>query len=168
MNRETLILKIWDNSIPFDIIDEFFGDVTIDKSELIVELLNKALLDKNSKAVDILIYSAFKNGVNQSYVEILCKLLDVREPWLYMHEDIATLLEKLKSPESIPYLYRLANDYETSDIHSISLKAMWALWAIGNFQAEESLSKLCQSSDERKAKTAKQLLEHLLKSKQST
>jgi hypothetical protein len=41
-------------------------------------------------------------------LEVLCKLIEVREEWLYKHEDIATLLEKIKSPASVAYLYRLA------------------------------------------------------------
>jgi hypothetical protein len=53
-------------------------------------------------------------------------------------------------------------------MHSIPLKAMWAIRAIGNLEAKESLSKLCQSSDVRKAKIAKQQLEYLQKSNEST
>lgn len=168
MNSDTIKSKIRDCTITFNELDEFFGDISIDRSELIIELLNESLLNKNGNVVDNLIYAAYKNEVTESYIEILCKLLDVREAWLYKHEDIATLLEKIKSPASVPCLYRLANDYGTSDMHSIPLKAMWALREIGNLEAEESLSKLCQSSDERKAKIAKQQLEYLQKSKEST
>jgi hypothetical protein len=168
MNSDTVKSKILDCTITFTEIDEFFGDISIDRSDVIIELLNESLINKNGIAVDNLIYAAYKNGVNESFLEVLCKLIEVREEWLYKHEDIATLLEKIKSPASVPYLYRLADNYETSDMHSIPLKAMWALRAIGNLEAEESLSKLCQSSDERKAKIAKQQLEYLQKSKEST
>ncbi len=168
MNSDIIKSKIRDCTITFKELDEFFGDASIDRSDLIIELLNESLINKNGVAIDNLIYAAYKNGVNESYIEVLCKLTEVRDEWLYKHEDIATLLEKIKSPVSIPYLYRLADNFETSDIHSIPLKAMWALRAIGNLEAEESLSKLCQSSDERKAKIAKQQLEYLQKSKEST
>jgi hypothetical protein len=168
MTAEIIKSKIWDCTITFDELDEFFGDTCVDQSKLIIELLENSLAEKNGVAVDYLIYAVFKNGVNESYLEIFHKLLDVRDEWQYKHEDVATLLEKIKSPLSVPFLYRLADEIETSDIHSIPLKAMWALRAIGNLEAEESLSKLCQSSDTRKAKIAKQQLEYLQKSKEST
>lgn len=167
MNREIIKSKIWDCTITFEELDEFFGNNSIDRSELIIELLNESLADKNGDAVEYLVYAADKNGVNESFVNVLCELLDVREDWQYKHEDIATLLGKVRSPKSVPCLYRLANEYETSDIHSIPLKAMWSLRLIGTAQAEESLKTLCNSSDGRKAKIAKQQLDYLYKAKES-
>lgn len=161
MNSNTIKSKIWNCTIRTEDLDEFFGNVNFERSSFIIDLLNESLFEKNGKAVDNLIYAAFKNGVNDSYLEVLHKLIDVRDKWQYKHEDIATLLEKIKSPLSVPYLYRLAKDFETSDIHSIPLKAMWALRSIGNVDAKECLRKLSLSNDERKAKIAKMQLDYL-------
>lgn len=168
MDIETIKSQIWNCTITFEQLDDFFGNKEIDQSNIIVNLLAESLGDKNGDAVEYLIYAAEKNGVNDSYHDILCKLLSVREDWQYKHEDIATLLGKIKSPKSIPFLFQLAEDYETSDIHSIPLKAMWSLRAIGNTEAIESLERIAKSRDERKSKIAKQQIEYLKEKEAST
>jgi len=168
MNKNILESKIWNCTITFEELDDFFGDNNVDKSEFIISLLFKGLLEKNGDAIDYLIYAAEKNGVNDSYHDVLCKLLSIREDWQYKHEDIATLLGKIKSPKSIPFLFQLAEDYDTSDIHSIPLKAMWSLRAIGNTEAIESLERIVKSKDEKKSKIAKQQIEYLKKKEAST
>ncbi|PSR09220.1 MAG: hypothetical protein DA408_04980 [Bacteroidetes bacterium] len=165
MDVDIVKAKIWDNSITFDEIDRLFGDPGIDKSETIIGLLYDSLLDKHGDAVEYLIYAAYKNGVSESYKDILCELLNVRETWQYKQEDIATLIGEIKSPDCVSCLYHLAEDYETSDIHSIPLKAMWSLRSIGNSEAIESLEKLSKSKDDRKAKIALDQLKHLKNSK---
>jgi len=168
MDKETLKAKIWDCTISFEELDNFFGDKAQDHSELIVTLLQDSLHEKNGDAVEYLIYAVEKNGVKELYTDVLCQLLDVREEWLYKHEDIATLLGKIGSPKSVASLYKLANDYETSDIHSIPLKAMWSLRLIGNEDAVNRLKELSSSSDEKKAGIAKQQLEYLKNAEEST
>jgi hypothetical protein len=121
MNSEIIRSKIWDCTIRTEDLDKFFGDVNLDRSGLIIELLDKSLVEKNGKAVDNLVYAAFKNGVNESYTGVLCRLLDVRDEWQYKHEDIATLLGKVKSPESVPSLYRLVNEFESY----VGIKSNW-------------------------------------------
>ncbi len=168
MDKETLKSKIWDCSILFEELDNYFGDKAQDHSELLVELLQESLITKNGDAVEYLIYAAEKNGIKELYVEVLCQLLDIRDEWQYKHEDIATLLGKTGSPNSVKSLYELANDYDTSDIHSIPLKAMWSLRLIGNDDAVERLKRLSLSPDEKKASIAKQQLEYLKKTEEST
>jgi hypothetical protein len=168
MDKETLKSKIWDCTISFEELDDFFGDKACDHSILINELLQESLLTKNADAVEYLIYAVEKNGVKDVYVDVLCQLLNVRDDWQYKHEDIATLLGKIEDPKSVPYLYKLAEDYETSDMHSIPLKAMWSLRLIGNEEAVERIKKLTLSSDEKKAGIAKQQLEFLQQKEEST
>ncbi len=168
MSKDTLKSKIWDNTISFEELDSFFGDRLHDRSELLVELLHESLITKNGDAVEYLIYAVEKNGVKESYVDVLCQLLDVRNEWQYKHEDIATLLGKIGNPKSVTSLYELANDYDTSDLHSIPLKAMWSLRLIGNEDAVGRLIKLTSSPDEKKASVAKQQLEYLKKKEKST
>lgn len=161
MNKNILKSKIWNGTISFEELDSFFGDRLHDRSELLVELLHESLITKNGDAVEYLIYGVEKNGVKESYTNVLCQLLDVRSEWQYKHEDIATLLGKIGDPKSVDSLYKLANDYNTSDIHSIPLKAMWSLRLIGNEDAEDKLVKLSSSPDEKKGNIAKQQLEYL-------
>lgn len=168
MDQEIIKSKIWNCTILFEELDDLFGDRSNDQSEFIIELLNESLSDKNGDAVEYLIYAADKNGIKQSYVEVLCKLLDIRGDWQYKHEDIATLLGKTKSSKGVPHLYQLAYDFETSDIHSIPLKAMWSLRLIGNEEAIKSLRELSLSSDEKKAQIAKKQLEYLEQKEEST
>jgi len=168
MNKETIKSKIWDCTITFEELDEFFGDSEVNKSEIIIGLLAESIIEKNGDAVEYLIYAADKNGVSESYHDILCELISVRDDWQYKHEDVATLLGKIKSSKSVPFLFQLADDYETSDVHSIPLKAMWSLRSIGNKEAIKSLQKLSNSKDQRKAKIAIQQLEYLRQAEEST
>lgn len=61
------------------------------------------------------------------------------------------LLQKLKSPKSVDYLYNAINksysylDYD--DNHALAVKCIWALGDIGDTQAEETLKKLLNSNN---------------------
>jgi hypothetical protein len=159
MNTDSLKEKIWAETILFEEIDNFFID-SGDKSKVIIQLLEVALSEKNGSAIEYLLYAAQRNSVSITYESVFCKLLGVREKWMYKHEDVATLLGEIRSDSSVEYLYRLAKDYETSDTHDIPLKAIWALHDIGTAHALECLKILSQSDDVKKAKIATQMVNH--------
>ncbi len=159
MDTDTLVNKIWDETILFEEIDDFFVNAG-DKSEIIISLLEVALRKKSGSAVEYLLYAAQKNGVSTAYENILCSLLEIREYWMYKHEDVATLLGKIGSDKSVGHLCRLAQDYKTSDIHNIPLKAIWALYGIGTVSALKCLRMISRSDDLNKAKVAMQLADN--------
>lgn len=72
--------------------------------------------------------------------------------WHKQHENIAMILQRLKSPKSVDYLYTTINkkysylDYD--DNYALAVKCIWALGDIGNKEAKEYLKKLLNSENE--------------------
>ena len=150
MDSEILIDKIWNGTISFTEIEDYFNPIKGDKSDFVNKLLKRGLNEKNGSVIDFLIHSIFINGKAKIYNDILCQLSDVRQEWLYKQEDIATLLGEIGDKSSIPHLQKLAIDYPMSDLHSIPLKAMWSLRKIGGEKSIEALNELSNSKEDRK------------------
>lgn len=163
MNIIELKNKIQNRTIIQDEIEEFFDPVKGDKSKLIEELLEKAYYAKDGSAIDYLLQCIYINGKTKSLNQILCKISEIRDEWQYMNEDIASLLGELGDKKSVSYLYRLATEYPISDLHSIPLKAIWALRKIGNQEAINALRNISNSGDGKKMKMAQEQIEYYFK-----
>lgn len=74
------------------------------------------------------------------------------EHWHYKHEDIASLLQDVKSESSVEYLFKAIQENYTylsfDDGHALAVKCIWALGDINSERAKFKLSKLCQSNIE--------------------
>ena len=69
--------------------------------------LQKAYFQKNDEEVDSILYLVFAfDAVDERFVHLLNDLLT--SDWHEQHENIAMLLQKLKSPKSILALYEVA------------------------------------------------------------
>ncbi|RKO80839.1 hypothetical protein C5E04_16525 [Pectobacterium parmentieri] len=71
------------------------------------------------------------------------------EHWHYKHEDIASLLQDIRSESSVECLFKaIQEDYKYlsfDDSYALAIKCIWALGGINNENAKSKLSELCQS-----------------------
>lgn len=85
----------------------------------------------------------------EKYVGILNELLV--SDWHYKHEDIALLLQKISSYESIEFLYKaieIQPQYlEWDDNYAFEVKCVRAIYHIGKEKAIPYLEKLCNHSN---------------------
>ncbi|OJU74569.1 MAG: hypothetical protein BGO09_02965 [Bacteroidetes bacterium 47-18] len=120
----------------------------IDIPGIVGNQLNEAVKCKNASKVDIgmvlgFLYDAFPDDINVTLCELLVS------DWHHKHEDIAMLLKKLKSPETVDCLYKAAElqfkylDYD--DTYQFVRKCIKAISAIGNSNAIEKLKLLANS-----------------------
>lgn len=122
----------------------------VENKQYIFSSLNEAYKNKNADDVGytllLLVFDEDFNK-NDNYVEILCKLL--YEDWHFSHENIVSLLQGIKSPESIDALFKTALtefkylDYD--DTHALARKCIHALGEINTESAKEKLKQLAQS-----------------------
>jgi hypothetical protein len=124
-------------------IDEFLQNYSkVVDSNHVLQLLIEAYNQKDSSEVEYALLLGFIfNTFSNEYVEVLCKL--IQEEWHYKHEDIALVLQELKSPVSVDALYMAALkklDYLGYD-DSFAL-ARKCIHALGDINTESSKEKL--------------------------
>jgi hypothetical protein len=130
-------------------IDEFLQNYSKDvDSNHVLQLLNEAYDKKDFSEVEyaLLLGFIFKT-FSDEYVEMLCRL--IQEDWHYKHEDIALVLQELRSPKSVDALYAAAFkklDYLSyDDSFALARKCIHALGDIRTENAKEKLKLLAQS-----------------------
>jgi len=161
--------RIFKNEISSSEIADIFSEKKEDNTEILITMLTRALEEMNPSAVETLLYAASCNGeLDNRYTKVLSELL--LEPKILNHnlESVVEFLQYIQDPASIENLYYACLDYPFSDVHSIPIKAMWALRDIGSVKAIEKLKILSQSSDERMNEKAIQQLEYLRQKEEST
>lgn len=99
--------------------------------------------------VDNLLFLIFHfNLLDEKMDDILNQLLMC--DWHMQHENIAMLLQRLKSPSSIEALYETAiKEYEYleyDEAHALAVKCIWALGDIGTELAKQKLQLLLNSN----------------------
>lgn len=147
-NEKDLVRKLVHNNISKE---EFIKIFPTELNEYyILNGFRASFSDKNSSDLEDFISiinfdSDWAN--NSSYAKILCSLLG--EAWHTQHENIASLLQGLKNPETVDCLYQAAlnkpkyMDYD--DSYSLARKCIHALGDINTDQAKEKLKLLAQS-----------------------
>ncbi|OYO76094.1 hypothetical protein CG709_16315 [Lachnotalea glycerini] len=113
--------------------------------------LIKAIDDKDSSRVDDLIYLIFCFKLfDAKFIELLNNLLVC--DWHKQHENIAILLQKLKSPSSVKVLFETATKefkyLEYDEFYALAVKCIWALGDIGTEQAKENLKLLLNNGND--------------------
>lgn len=119
-----------------------------DMKECVCKELLIAMEKQQPIRVDNLLFLVFHfDLLDKEMEDILNQLLAC--DWHMQHENIAMLLQKLKSPNSIEVLYETAiKEYEYLDYdeaHALAVKCIWALGDIGTEHAEQKLKLLLNS-----------------------
>lgn len=109
-------------------------------------LMQKNIAEKDAQGLAHTLAVICNDGADREYTPFLLKLLD--EKWHISEEDIVSVLEMIKDPESIDKLYETAvNIPEWDDMRGLAKKCMWALSAINTSEAINKL-KMLQNSDD--------------------
>lgn len=132
--------------------------------EYLIDELKSAINKKDSKALSftmILVY--FREFFSNDLLPILEPILV--EDWHQSHEDIAFLLQKLKSPSSAKWLFQAATmnfDYlEYDEFFALARKCMWALAAINTPESRKMIQELATVDNEVICEHAEEQLEKL-------
>lgn len=106
--------------------------------------LERALREHDADGVEDALLSA-----GEGDVPALIALLEA--PWHFKHEDIVSLLQKLRPPEAVAALERAAlirHTYLDYDVRfALARKCTWALADIGTDEAKAALRRLTQSKN---------------------
>lgn len=132
-----------------DFINYFQGKTK--NKEYILELLKLAYKEKNADDIEFCLYICFVLELHmEDSLQILCDLL--KEHWHYQHENILIMLQELKDPKSVDFIYQTAKtkyEYlEYNDCYSLIIKCCWALGDINTNESLEKLKQLSQSNNE--------------------
>jgi len=159
--------KIFTNRFSIEETKNFFSK-EYDYSTSLIELLNEALDELNPIAIETLMYASSCNGhLDSRYSEIMKKLLLESKILNHNLESVAESLQFIKDPTSIESLYQACQNHLPSDIHSIPLKAMWAIRDIGTEEAKNTLLRLTKDTNPKLKKIAIQQLAYFKERNQS-
>lgn len=148
--ERNLIDKLMEKNISnSNFLEQFTVNVLVDHNYLI-KLLEEAYMYKEADDVEYCLYVGFVFELfSNDYLPILCKLLEA--PWHCQHEDIAMILQKLKSPDSVEVLFKTTFarfdylDYDES--FALAVKCIWALGDTRTKEAKEKLRILARSDN---------------------
>lgn len=108
----------------------------------LLEMLNIAYDQCSSCNVEVALYLIF---VYELFSEMYLNLLNnlILCDWHEQHENIAMILQRIKSPQSVDYLYIAASKkysyLEYDDNFALAVKCIWAL---GEINTDEAMKKL--------------------------
>ncbi|MGQ0775200.1 MAG: hypothetical protein ACT4NY_12395 [Pseudonocardiales bacterium] len=115
-----------------------------------LKLLRDALARRDPVDVEMALIVADVFGVTDDYLESLVALAS--KDWHFKHEDVVTLLGRLRSPEAVDALYEAAQwvpEYlDFDENRALANKAVRALGAISVEGAEKALKRLLSSDAE--------------------
>lgn len=142
-------------------LNSFTVDVT-KNPEYLLSLLTTAYKERNAEDVEWSIAAALMfDLVTEEYSDILKKLLEA--DWHFKHEDIFSIFQTLKLPETVEILYSTAlrrfNYLNYDEFYALAVKCLWALGEINSDEAKEKLHLLAQSENEIVRKNAIEQLE---------
>lgn len=131
-----------------DAVLKHFG--TEDGRELARTQLVKAIEAQDATDVELSLILCSRFGYDATLLPLLLELAPAT--WHHKHEDVVTMLGKLKTAETIDALYQATQwvpDYlDYDDSRALARKAIWALGSIGDPRAEEALKRLLSDTDE--------------------
>ena len=145
---------IRDDSKVKSIKQEFLNGFQVDVTKsfnYIIELLQTAYNEKNADDVEYCLFIGFAFDLfTKDFTFILCKLIEV--DWHYQHENIASILQMLKAPQSVNSLYHAAllnlKYLEYTEASPLAVKCIWALGEINTDEAKEKIKLLAKSNNE--------------------
>lgn len=162
-NERQLIINLTLKKISKDeFLEKYHVNVEIDK-EHILHLLMEGLKNKNADDIEYTLLLAFYFGCSKKYTNTLCEL--ILKKWHFQHENIAKMLQKLKDPLSVNYLFKAAMaeyDYLAyDDSNSLAVKCIWALGDINTSSSRDKLTLLANSDTPRIKKSALHQLDRI-------
>ncbi len=120
-------------------------------SVYMLKLLKLAYKENNEKDVDYLLFvvCAF-NLITEEYIGLLCKLMN--STWHHSHEDIASIFQAFRFPQTVECLYKTAltqfEYLEYDEAFALAVKCIWALGDINTPESRDKLKLLAQSENE--------------------
>jgi HEAT repeat protein len=118
-----------------------------DGTALGLGLLRDAVDRRDPVDAELALVVCFRFGFTQGHLQPLITLAFA--DWHQRHEDVASALGQLRSPESVDALVHLAQwvpgYLEFDDARALAVKAIWALGGIGSEAAREALTSLASS-----------------------
>ncbi|MGS2806394.1 hypothetical protein [Nocardia sp. MW-W600-9] len=140
-----------------------------DGKSLSLSLLDQAIHEKDADGVELSLIVASQFGIDLDYIDQLVEL--AFSDWHYKHEDVASMLGEIRSPEAVAALTRLAEwvpDYlEFDSARALANKAVRALEVAPGADAQKALTRLTESTDEEVANFARRHLKRRLSTKES-
>ena len=133
-----------------------------DLPKKIIEFLNEAIQKKDAKSIEVYIYLiAVFDLYCTDLTDVFSRL--ILEGWHERHEDIASILQRMKDPNSVEALFQaIYKQYDYlnyDDSYAFEIKCIWALGDIGNNAAKEKLICLSKSDNEIISENAKKQLQ---------
>ncbi|MFD5094060.1 HEAT repeat domain-containing protein [Amycolatopsis thailandensis] len=125
-----------------------FGDS--DGKALGVRLLRQSFESRERREVEAAVVVCFSFGISDDHIEPLLRLF--YEDWHVKHEDVVTLLGRLKTNLAVDALYLATEwvpdylDYDES--RALATKAIWGLGEIAGPEAEQALTRALDSDCE--------------------
>ncbi|MDJ0368062.1 HEAT repeat domain-containing protein [Hymenobacter sp. H14-R3] len=145
--ERALIIKLLSNKITQQEFEKLYP-VPITKA-YVLECLNEAVeLEDDDKLWPAMVLAY--DGADTDFLPILEGLL-VAE-WHTSHENIALILQRLKSTTSVQCLFKAATMHftylEEDEFFDLARKCLWALGSINNEEAREMIKSLANSDNE--------------------
>jgi hypothetical protein len=130
-------------------------------TETIRKDLASAVALCDSRALEDAVYAAFEADLPPELAEVFAQVLLL--PWHFRHEDIATALQRMKDPRTVPALFAAASAKHAylayDETCSLARRCLAALSAIGTDEARARVAALASGGDAIVAKFAQRRLE---------
>lgn len=112
-----------------------------------LNLLKRNIEERDAVGLSHIIAIIIHDGADSDFTHLLLPLLN--ESWHTAVEDIISVLEIIKDPNSVNDLYiRTINVPEYDDMRAIAKKCMWALFEINTTESKDKLILLSKIDDE--------------------
>ncbi|QDV17145.1 hypothetical protein Pan153_17800 [Gimesia panareensis] len=104
--------------------------------------LESALKNRDPDVVEDLLFLGFEFSLfTLQHTKLLCSLLN--QGWHRSHEDVASILQTLKSPESVDALFTAVNTrYDYLSYDDSTALAVKCVWALSGTDTEEARNKI--------------------------
>ena len=123
--------------------------------------LHSAIEAKDDERVELALDECFRSGFTHDHVPALIELLG--QPWHSRHEDVVSVLQKLRDPRAVDALFKEAHatyEYlEYDEFYGLARKCTWALADIGTPEAKAQLEALACEGNELVAGYARRRLD---------
>jgi hypothetical protein len=124
-------------------------------------LLETSIREENEELADVAITTAYKAGPHPLYGPLLMILAEAS--WHYRHEDVVLEIQRLRWPDAVTVLERIASCSPPpylawNELLPLARKCTWALADIGTTEARQALKRLATSKNELVAGYAKKRL----------
>jgi hypothetical protein len=139
--------------------EEFFVEFGTSQEDVVafgLRMLTDAVRERDPLLEELGTYVGYRFGFSAAHVPVLHELAEAS--WHNDHADIVRALAKLRAPESVDVLYRVAlsrhEQLDEDDEFELGRKCLYALGDIGDAHALQRIDQLASGADERLATAA--------------